>query len=109
MFQYSGRWKQFLHDISTGDQFFKDQWEFQMHARALQRVGQENLHFLTPGIPQDQLARLTVTGHAVTAQEMAERVQQLVDRFASAGKIVAVFPEGPYCAPVALSPIPPRR
>ncbi len=100
MFQYSNRWKQFLSDISRGDQFFKDQWEFQMHARALERVGRENLHFLTPGIPQEQLAKLTVAGHTAKANEMEQRVQKLVDQAAGAGKVVAVFPEGPYCAPV---------
>jgi hypothetical protein len=33
--------------------FTKDQWELQMQARALDRVGAKGLHFVTDGLPAE--------------------------------------------------------
>lgn len=100
MLDYAGRWQQFLRDIGTGDRFIKDQWEFQMHCRALTHVGEHNLHFLTPGIPADTLAKLSVTPHPVRPENLAAKLQHLADATTRAGRNIAILPEGPYCTPV---------
>ena len=95
---YSGRWRDFLADIRRPDFFIKDQWQFQMHCRALERVGEANLRFVTPGLPLETVERLSVSTEAVGPGGVRAAFQRLVD--AAAGKSLAVFPEGPYCAPV---------
>lgn len=100
MMTYSGRWRDFLKDIAATDQVVKDQWQMQMHCRALAKVGQENLHFFTPGLSADVLAKLSVTPHAVSEAELPARLQEFIDQSIKGGKTVAVLPEGPYCAPI---------
>ncbi len=90
----------FLDDIRDGF-FIKDQWQFQMHIRVLEKIGTENLHFYTTGIPLQQLALLSVAPHPVSADNLAKAIQMQIDKAASLGKKIAVFPEGPYCTPVA--------
>jgi nickel-dependent lactate racemase len=101
MRQYSGRWPEFLDDITRPGTFTRDQWQFQMHCRALRKVGEGNLHFITDGLPQEDLDGLSVGGHAVAPAKVGEALQILIDELAARGKAVAVIPEGPYCAPVA--------
>ena len=91
----------FLHAIGHEHLFVKDQWQFQMHTRVLEKVGMENLHFYTASIPQDELALLSVTGHAVAKECLVGSIQKQVDDAVAAGKKIAVFPEGPYCSPIA--------
>ncbi len=100
MRQYSGRWQEFLSDIRKPGVFIRDQWELQMQARALARVGQQNLHFVTDGLADEELQYLSVNGHAVQPGEVAGRVQELLEEIVADGMTVAVLPEGPYCAPV---------
>ncbi len=100
MEDYSGRWRDFLKDVRKADFFIKDQWQLQMHIRALEKVGRRNLHFLTDGLSRDRLGTLSVTPHAVDAEEVASAAQSLVDQLAREADSVAVLPEGPYCAPV---------
>ena len=101
MKRYPGRWRQFLADIKKPGVFTKDQWQFQMHCRALAKVGQENLHFVTDGLPESELSALSVNPHAVEPGRVAQAVQGLVDALAAGGRTLAVLPDGPYCAPVA--------
>jgi nickel-dependent lactate racemase len=98
--RYAGRWRAFLEDIRQPDAFTRDQWEFQMHARALERVGESGLHFVTDGLPAAALANLSVTGHAAPAGGVGPAVQELLDRALAGDQTVAAFPEGPYCVPV---------
>ncbi len=100
MKRYDGRWRRFLEDIRTGRSFVRDQWQYQMHARALEKVGRKNLHFVTDGLPPSELARLSVSPHCVRAEGVQDTVQALLDRMTRSGASVAVLPEGPYCAPV---------
>jgi len=99
MSKYETNWKGFIEDIKGG-LFIKDQWQYQMHCRTLAKVGQNNLLFLTDGLKQDALNSLSVNGTSV--DNVQEKVQTLVDQFAAKGKRIAVFPEGPYCCPIAL-------
>jgi len=100
MRNWSGRWREFLADISRPDVFTKDQWEFQMHCRALEKVGQESLHFVTGGVAGDDLAHLSVSGHFAEAGGVQAELQSLLDEAAASGS-VALIPDGPYCAPLA--------
>lgn len=92
--KYSGQWKTFLKDIRKPGVFTKDQWEFQVHTRALARVGQKNLYFITDGIPAKELERMSVNG------KHASEAQKVFDSLYRKGMSVALFPEGPYCAPL---------
>jgi len=97
---YAGRWMQFLLDIRKPGLFTKDQWQFQMHSRALMKVDLENLHFVTDGLPAETLAQLSVQGHAVAPCAVQSTLQALLDKHAGEGTTLAVLPDGPYCAPV---------
>jgi nickel-dependent lactate racemase len=101
MRRYAGRWQEFLRDIVQPGVFTKDQWQFQMHARALARVGQANLHFVTEGLSCGVLAGLSVNGHAAAEGQTEAVLQHLLERAAGTGARVAAFPEGPYCVPRA--------
>jgi nickel-dependent lactate racemase len=98
--RYAGRWREFLGDIRKPGVFTKDQWEFQMHALALEKVGEERLHFVSDGLPAETLATMSVSGRAAPAGGAGPAVQELLDRALAGGKTVAAFPEGPYCVPV---------
>jgi nickel-dependent lactate racemase len=101
MRRYAGSWEKFEREIATGDMFTKDQWQFQMHVRALRHTGIQNVHFYTSGLGVDTLQALSITGHAVEPDQIERRLQQHIDTLATSGQRLAVFPEGPYCAPVA--------
>jgi len=97
--KYAGRFPDFLADIRQPGVFTKDQWELQMQARALAKVGQKGLHFATDGLSAETLASLTVTGHAAGRGKLGSTIQAVLDEALAAGGRLAVFPEGPYCVP----------
>jgi len=99
MKKYNGNYEQFIEDIKTESFFVKDQWQFQMHARALAKVGHEKLHFYTSGISIDDLFFMAVNGHPVSKNEIAEQIQQQINEAVKTNKRIAIFPEGPYCSP----------
>lgn len=98
MFKYADNWQRFLEDIKSGI-FIKDQWEFQMQCRALDKVGRDGLFFVTDKIPQEDLDKLSVNG--ISTDNVQHELQKLVDNFIAKGATFAVFPEGPYCAPLS--------
>ena len=97
---YANRWVDFLRDIAGGNGFTKDQWQFQMHCRALERVGKNNLFFFTGGLGSNILAKLSVNGKTGSAELMTDKIQAKVERAFARGLKIAVFPEGPYRVPV---------
>ena len=99
MKKYAFRYNNFLDDIRNERFFIKDQWQFQMHIRVLEKVGLQNLHFYTSNIPQEELALLSVTGHSVSGNP-AHLIQKQIDEMIVSGKKIAIFPEGPYCSPI---------
>jgi len=98
LFRYADDWQQFLRDISQTDKIIKDQWQHQMHTRALAKIGRENILFVTDALPQQTLDRLSVNGRA--AADVQKTVQQLVNDATAEGQSLCVIPEGPYCAPI---------
>ncbi len=100
MRKYDGKYPQFIEEIKNEGFFIKDQWEFQMHIRVLEKIGQENLHFYTSNLPIDDLSTLSVNPHAVSAETIESSLQNQINMAVKAIKRIAVFPEGPYCAPI---------
>jgi nickel-dependent lactate racemase len=100
MFRYSGDWRAFLEDMKTSEIVLKDQWEFQMHARVLEKVGQDRLFFITDGIPGDEMQKIYINPIPVTRDQAEKTLQDLLNKMLMEGKTLAVIPEGPYCAPL---------
>ena len=105
---YAGRWREFLEHIRSRPDIRKDQWQFQMHGRALDKLGPENLYFATDGLTPEQVHALSMrpvgirdrsTQRAVWSTRRA--LQVLLSRLLGKGRSLAVIPEGPYCAPVS--------
>ncbi len=96
-----GNWRRFLEHIGREGVFVKDQWQFQMHCRTLEKIGEENLRFVTAGLDAEQLNPLSVNPFAVPREAVRETVQAQLDAAVEKGHTIAVFPEGPYCAPVS--------
>jgi len=91
-------WRGFLADIASHpDRTERDQWEFQMQCRVLERIGMDDLCLVTDGIPADaqkELALTPVLGDAPAAA----RTQQAIDDYLAnkPDARVAVIPDGPY-------------
>jgi nickel-dependent lactate racemase len=100
MNEYSGNHMQFIEDIKDSTHFIKDQWEFQMHIKALEKTGINNLHFYTSKIRLSELSKLSINPHSVHADEIEKAIQDQIDLAVRDNKTIAVFPEGPYCSPV---------
>jgi len=105
MFDYDD-YKRFLADIFSSGQVIRDQWEFQMQCRTLDRVGLQGLIVATDGIATHELARCHVTpirrcaGDGPTRQQVQTLINQLADQALS----VAVLPRGPYVLPKVSNP-----
>ncbi len=98
--KYSGRYMQFVQDISNSSPFIKDQWQVQMQIRVLQKTGIKNLHFYTSGINLSDLSLLSVQPHYISDEKNFESLQAQIDLAVTNKKQIAFFPEGPYCSPV---------
>lgn len=87
----------FLDHIETRGTTGKDQWQYQMHCRVLDRIGPKRLMLANDGIPT-----ATQQGLAVTplpgGGDAAQRVQDFVDAYAQEhpDARIAVIPNGPY-------------
>ncbi|NLF31770.1 MAG: nickel-dependent lactate racemase [Planctomycetes bacterium] len=98
MLRYAGDWRRFLADIAAeADRTALDQWEYQMQARVLARIGVERLWFASDGLDLATQRCLSVTPLAGDGPA-AVRAQRAIDAFVAArpGARVAVIPEGPY-------------
>ena len=100
--EYAGRFDDFLADIKRPGVFTVDQWELQMQARALARVGAGGLLFLSDGLPEETMRILTLTGRTASRGRLGAAVQSALDTALGPGKTLAVFPEGPYCVPESI-------
>ena len=99
MLRYQGDFKKFLKEIATSRTVAFDQWEYQMHARVLSKLGVAGLYCVTDGIDRETLARLSVS---VPLGERRDILQATCDavlaRFTNPH--VVAFPDGPHCIPV---------
>ena len=94
---YENQWRRFLADIAASSETQLDQWEYQLQARTLQRVGMERLWFVTDGLPEDVRRRLSVTP-VLGPGSAEERAQRALDGFLAErpDARVAVIPDGPH-------------
>lgn len=91
----------FLHRIRASETVDKDQWQFQMQTRALEKVGNDGIMIFSTGL-DDQQSRYIAGRHRHVSPETAgKEIQAFINALASSGKRLAVIPEGPYCTPVA--------
>jgi nickel-dependent lactate racemase len=97
MLRYDNHWQQFLADIAASSETKLDQWEFQMQAKVLARVGRERLWFASDGLAAETQKHIAVTPLAGEGSAQ-QRVQKAIDQFAAAhpDARIAVIPDGPY-------------
>jgi len=98
MMTWDGNWRGFLKHIEARrDVTELDQWELQMQARVLERIGVEKLWFVTDGIDADTQRRMNLTPILGDGDARA-RTQRAIDDYVAAhpNARLAVIPEGPY-------------
>ncbi len=97
MQRYGSDYEAFLADIAASGRTEKDQWQFQMQTRVLQRIGQARLLLANDGLPLETQRGLGVTPVEGDGDVVA-RAQRHLDAFVAArpDARVAVVPEGPY-------------
>jgi len=103
MMQWGQDWRGFIQAISTSHHVVKDQWQYQMHARVLSKIGVEQLRFVTDQIDTNTLKQLAVNP-VLGDKPVEQRCQQFIDNFIveHPSASIAVFPEGPYTYPLPL-------
>lgn len=90
-------WRGFLEHIRSTDVTAKDQWQYQMQTRVLERIGVERLLLANDGLSRDVQAKLGVTpvgGEGDVAARAQLVIDDLVAKDPSAR--IAIIPEGPY-------------
>lgn len=100
MSRHAHDFRGFLRHIRTSKRVEKDQWEFQMQIRALDRVGTEGLVFFSSGLDEEEAGHCSARAVCSDAGSIARSLQDMVNRIAREGGSIAVIPEGPYCTPV---------
>jgi len=98
MLGYSNDWPGFLKDIEKeASQTRLDQWQYQMQARVLSRIGLDKLWFASDRIPVEEQALLSIKPLSGSG-DAGQRAQQAVDDFMAVNPAakVAVIPAGPY-------------
>ncbi|NLX04455.1 MAG: nickel-dependent lactate racemase [Phycisphaerae bacterium] len=101
MFEYADDYQRFLRDIFARDRVEKDQWEFQLQTRVLEKTSREGLVLVADGIDVEDQRRCHVTPafDLVGRRDAAEAVKALVERTSQQTSRVAVLPRGPYILP----------
>lgn len=97
MMRHGGDHRAFLAEIAASGVTQKDQWEYQMQTRVLERVGVAGLVMANDGLDLDVQRRLAVTP-APGDGSAGERAQRVIDAFVREhpnGRVAAI-PEGPY-------------
>ena len=98
MLQYDNDWKRFLADIeASAGETRLDQWEYQMQARVLSRIGMENIWLVSDGIPSELQQHISLTP-ILGKGDARERAQNAIDKYVedNPDAKIAAIPEGPY-------------
>ena len=98
MLQWDNDWRGFLAEIAANRHVTRlDQWEYQMQAKVLQRIGMERLWLVSDGIPAETQRHISVTP-ILGSGSAVQRAQRAIDEFADANPRarIAVIPDGPY-------------
>jgi lactate racemase len=100
MFKYSEDWRKFIRDIKATDIVIKDQWQLQMQTHALEKIGKSNLYFASDTFSKSDLSKLNVNPICAEKGKIVDAIQKLLNSLIEKNTTVAVFPDGPYCAPI---------
>ena len=103
MFKYSDSWKKFLKDKKNPEEFIKDQWQLQMQTRVLKKIGKRNLFFFNDTLRREELDKLNITPVDLKNTSPEIVLQNQLNKLVDENVSVAVFPDGPYCAPQFIS------
>ena len=98
MLGYDNDWRGFLADIEANkDHTRLDQWEFQMQARVLARIGLAKLWFASDGIPEEVQRHIAVRP-LLGRGDARSRAQRAIEDYLAdrPDARIAVIPEGPY-------------
>lgn len=98
MRRWNNDWRGFLADIASHPERTQlDQWQFQMQARVLERIGTERLCLACDSLPMDVQRCLAVRPVSGEGDARA-RAQQFIDSFIQdrPKARVAIIPDGPY-------------
>jgi nickel-dependent lactate racemase len=91
-------WRRFLTEIAAHkDRTLLDQWELQMQARVLERIGMGNLWFVSDGIDAETQRHIAV--HPILGEgDAAVRAQRAIDEYVQSNPRarIAAIPAGPY-------------
>jgi nickel-dependent lactate racemase len=97
MMRWGQDWSGFLKHIAATETVDKDQWQFQMMAKVLARIGSERLRLVTDGLDVETLGQLGV--NPILGQgDAPTRCQRFIDQYVRDHPVarIAVIPEGPY-------------
>jgi nickel-dependent lactate racemase len=97
MLKYGKNWQKFLSDISKNNYTILDQWGMHMHTRVLERIGIDNLFFISDGIHREIQKKIAVT--PVLGLDNAQiRAQKFIDDYIlnNPDSTIAIIPDGPY-------------
>lgn len=95
---YDNDWRRFLKDIEVNRyETHLDQWQYQMQARVLARLGLEELWFVSDGIPAETRKHISVMP-ILGPDNAQQRAQRAIDEYivTNPGARIAAIPEGPY-------------
>ena len=101
MFAHSHACHGFIEHIKKSCRVEKDQWEFQMQIRAVDKVGTGGLIFLSSGLDEEEAKHISAVSINKELHLVKRALQDIVVTLASEGKSIAVIPEGPYCTPLS--------
>ena len=97
MARWGDDWRGFLGHIARSGKTDLDQWELQMQARVLERIGQDKLLLASDGIDDEAKKHIAVTPLPGQGDAHA-RTQAFIDRFFAQrpDATMAAIPDGPY-------------
>ncbi len=97
MQKYGSDWQRFLLDIAQTTDTKLDQWQYQMQARVLERIGVQRLWFVSDGLPLEA-QRMAGVNPIVCEGNCGQRMQMAIDQFVADNPdaSIAVIPDGPY-------------
>lgn len=97
----SDDYKGFLSHIRDSKIVEKDQWQFQMQTKALEKVGCEGFVMFSTSLDAKDCRYIAGCHTHISQASAAKDIQIVIDKLISSGKSLAVIPEGPYCTPVS--------
>lgn len=98
MTEYAARPGQFIVDIAhTPNRAKKDQWQYQMQCRVIDRIGAERILFVSDYL-REEFMPITAANPVEGPGGATERAQRTLDRLLAEqpNASVAAIPEGPY-------------